>query len=66
MNLFHVDLWANDLRSQASCRDDMAVVLKRQKLRLAGMQAQSRLPAQNMDLEPLQPLTDVSQRLAGG
>ena len=44
----------------------MAVVLKRQRLRLAGMQAQSRLPAQNMDPEPLQTLTDVSQGLAGG
>ena len=43
----------------------MALVLKRQRLRLAGMQAQSRLPAQNMDLEPLQTLTVVSQGLAG-
>ena len=63
---FRVDLWADSLRSQVLCRDDMAVVLKRQRLRLAGMQAQSRLPAQNMDLEPLQTLKDVSQGLAGG
>ena len=65
MNFFHVDVWANDHRSQVLCRDDMALVLKRQRLRLAGMQAQSRLPAQNMDLEQTQMLTDVFQGLAG-
>ena len=46
-------------------RDDMAVVLKRQRLRLAGLQAQSRLPPQNIQAEQLQKLTDVAQGLAG-
>lgn len=57
---------AKKLISQVWYRDDMALVLKRQSLRLAGMQAQSRLPAQNMDSEPLQTLTGVSRGLAGG
>ena len=65
MNLLRDDEWANSLRSQVLCRDDMAVVLKRQRLRLAGMQAQARLPAQNMDIEALQTLPDISKGLAG-